>query len=239
MKELIVITGASSGIGAAIAKAFSNLGYPLLLVARRIDRLNELNLPNALCRKVDVTNLEELKKAIAEAELTFGSVGCLINNAGVMLLGLMHEQNPNDWQKMLDVNVKGVMNGIHAVLSQMIERKHGTIINISSTAGRKTYPNLAAYCGTKFAVHAVTENIREEVAQHNVRMITIAPGATETELLDQNESESLIKNYEEWKNQIGGVLSAEDVARSVLFAYQQPQSVCIREIVLATTKQER
>lgn len=239
MKELVVVTGSSSGIGAATAKVFSNLGYPLLLVARRIDRLNELNIPNSLCRIVDITNLNELKKAIAEAELKFGSVGCLINNAGVMLLGLMHEQDPEDWQKMLDVNVKGVMNGVHAVLPKMIERKHGTIINISSTAGKKTYPNLAAYCGTKFAVHAVTESIREEVAQHNVRIITVAPGATETELLHHNTSKSAIKNYEEWKKQIGGVLSAEDVARSVLFAYQQPQSVCIREIVLATTRQEK
>lgn len=239
MKELIVITGASAGIGAATAIAFSNLGYPLLLIARRIERLKELNLPNALCKKVDVTNLKELKNAISEAELQFGPTGCVVNNAGLMLLGLAHEQDPEEWQKMLEVNIKGVMNGIHAVLPNMVEKKHGTIINISSIAGKKTFPALAAYCGTKFAVHALTETIREEVAPFNVRMITIAPGVVETELLDHTTSQTALNNYNEWKKQVGEVLSADDIARTIIFAYQQPQSVCIREIVLATTKQDK
>lgn len=238
-KELIVITGASSGIGQAAAKAFSALGYPLLLLARRVERLKELKLPNALCKKVDVTERADLKDAIEEAEQQFGPVGCLINNAGVMLLGSMHEQDPEEWQTMLDVNIMGVMNGINAVLPKMIDRKDGTIINISSIAGRKTFPSHAAYCGTKFAVHAITENIREEVAEHNVRFITIAPGAVETELLSHTTSADIKSGYEAWKKEMGSILSAEDVTNAILFAYQQPQSICIREIVLAATKQDK
>ena len=162
-KGLMIITGASSGIGEACAKAFSALGHPLLLIARRVDRLTALNLPRTLCKQVDVTDRKALLQAIVDAEKQYGPADCLINNAGVMLLGLMHEQDPEQWQQMLDVNVMGVMNGIHAVLPSMIKRQTGTIINVSSVAGRKTFPNHAAYCGTKFAVHALTENIREDV----------------------------------------------------------------------------
>lgn len=164
VKPLVAITGASSGIGAATAQKFSEQGHPLLLLARRVERLEALNLPKAICAKVDVTDLEGLKEAIKKSEETYGPVGCLVNNAGVMLLGQVSTQKPAEWQKMLDVNVQGILNGIHAVLKGMIERKDGTIINISSVAGRKTLANHAAYCGTKFAVHAITENIREEVA---------------------------------------------------------------------------
>jgi len=237
-KELIVITGASSGIGEAAAKQFSSHGYPLLLLARRLDRLEKLKLPNTICKKVDITSIKDFKDAIQDAENQFGPTGCIINNAGVMLLGIVAEQHPDEWKKMLDVNVMGVMNGIHAVLPGMVDRKSGTIINISSVAGRKTYPNHAAYCGTKFAVHAITENLRQEVALKNVRLITIAPGAVETELLSHTTSDPIRTDYENWKKEIGSVLNSDDVANAILYAYQQPQSVCVREIVLAATKQE-
>lgn len=236
-KELIIITGASSGIGEATAKAFSDLGHPLLLLARRVDRLLALNLPNTLCKKVDVTQRQELVNAIDEAEKQYGPAGCIVNNAGVMLLGLMHEQDPEEWQQMLNVNVMGVMNGVHAVLPSMIKRKAGTIINISSVAGRKTFQNHAAYCGTKFAIHAMTETLREEVSRHNVRLIVIAPGAVETELLSHTTSDAIREGYTSWKEEIGGVLISEDIARSIVFAYQQPQRLCIREIVLCATYQ--
>ncbi len=108
-----------------------------------------------------------------------------------MLLGLIHDQNPDEWKNMYDVNVLGLLNGMHAVLGSMKERKAGTIINISSVAGRKTFPNHAAYCGSKFAVHAISENVREEVAADNVRVITIAPGAVETELLSHTTSDDI------------------------------------------------
>ncbi len=237
-KPLIAITGASSGIGEAAAKTFSSQGYPLLLLARRVEKLKALNLPNTICAKVDVTNLESFKQAIAKAEKQYGPLDCLINNAGLMLLGQADTQDPTEWQKMFDVNVMGVLNGIHSVLASMKDKKHGTVINVSSIAGRKTFPNHAAYCGTKFAVHAMTENIREEVAPFNVRFITIAPGPVETELLSHTTSGEIIDGYQDWKESIGGALTPMDIASAINYAYSQPQNVCIREIVIAPTRQE-
>jgi NADP-dependent 3-hydroxy acid dehydrogenase YdfG len=236
-KPLIIITGASSGIGEATARKFSALGFPLLLLARRLQRLQALALPNTLCRAVDVTDRTELLAAVAEAEAQFGPADAIINNAGVMLLGEMSSQDPAEWQRMLDVNVTGLLNGIHAVLPGMLARRRGTIINISSIAGRKTFPNHVAYCGTKFAVHAISENLREEVSASDVRVITIAPGAVETELLGHTTSNAIKQGYGEWKAQMGGVLRAEDVADTIRYAYEAPQNVCIREIVLAATRQ--
>lgn len=236
-KPLIIITGASSGIGEATARQLSALGYPLLLLARRIERLQALALPHALCRQVDVTDAAALQAAVAEAEALYGAADALVNNAGVMLLGRMHEQDPAEWQRMLDVNVRGVLNGIHSVLAGMMARRHGTIINVSSIAGRKTFPDHVAYCGSKFAVHAISENLREEVSSHNVRVITIAPGAVETELLGHTTSASIREGYEAWKRTMGPVLRAEDVADAIRYAYEAPQNVCIREIVLAATHQ--
>ncbi|MGF1868524.1 SDR family oxidoreductase [Photobacterium indicum] len=237
-KSLIVITGASSGIGEATARKLSAEGHPLLLLARRVERLEALNLPNAMCRKVDVTDAAAFAAAVKEAEAQFGPVDCLINNAGMMLLGLAHDQDPAEWKTMFDVNVMGLLNGIHVVLADMKARQHGTVINISSVAGRKTFPSHAAYCGTKFAVHAITENIREEVADDNVRFITIAPGAVETELLSHTTSNDIKDGYEEWKEGMGGVIAPSDIANAISYAYQQPQNLCIREIVLAATRQQ-
>ncbi|MCT4620297.1 MAG: SDR family oxidoreductase [Marinisporobacter sp.] len=238
MKKLIVITGASSGIGKATAIKLSKKGHPLLLLARNLEKLMELNLPNTICKSVDVTDIEAIQSAVNEAEERYGKVDCFINNAGIMLLGEAHHQNPEEWKKMLDVNVMGVLNGIHVVLDNMIKRNEGTIVNISSIAGRKTFPNHAAYCGTKFAVHAITENVREEVAKHNIRMITIAPGVVETNLLSHTTSDEIKGGYTDWKKTIGGGLQAEDIANAICFAYSQPQNVCIREIVIAQTKQD-
>ena len=238
MRPLMIITGASSGIGQACAEHFSKLGHPLLLVARRIDRLKALNLPNTLCKAVDVNDLDSFKQAVEEAEAQYGPCDGLINNAGVMLLGQADVQDPAEWKKMFDVNVLGLLNGIHLILAGMKERKRGTVVNISSIAGRKSFGNHAVYCGTKFAVHAITETIREEVATSDVRFITIAPGAVETELLGHTTSQEIIDGYEDWKKDMGGVLSADDIARSIVFAYDQPQNVCIREIVIAATRQQ-
>ncbi|EPZ9279347.1 TPA: SDR family oxidoreductase [Vibrio parahaemolyticus] len=238
MKKLVVITGASSGIGEAIARRFSEEGHPLLLVARRVERLEALNLPNTLCEKVDVTDQASLITAIEKAEAQFGPADVLVNNAGVMLLGQIDTQDAAEWKRMFDVNVLGLLNGMHSVLASMKARNSGTIINISSIAGKKTFPDHAAYCGTKFAVHAISENVREEVAASNVRITTIAPGAVETELLSHTTSQDIKDGYDAWKVDMGGVLAADDVARAVMFAYQQPQNVCIREIALAPTKQQ-
>ncbi|ENP0848876.1 SDR family oxidoreductase [Vibrio parahaemolyticus] len=238
MKKLVVITGASSGIGEAIARRFSEEGHPLLLVARRVERLEALNLPNTLCEKVDVTDQASLITAIEKAEAQFGPADVLVNNAGIMLLGQIDTQDAAEWKRMFDVNVLGLLNGMHSVLAPMKARNSGTIINISSIAGKKTFPDHAAYCGTKFAVHAISENVREEVAASNVRVTTIAPGAVETELLSHTTSQDIKDGYDAWKVDMGGVLAADDVARAVMFAYQQPQNVCIREIALAPTKQQ-
>lgn len=238
MKELIVITGASSGIGEATAKAFSNAGHPLLLIARRVEKLEALNLPNAICAKIDVTDFDALRVAIKNAEEVYGKTACLVNNAGAMLLGSIDTQDIGEWQKMYDLNVMAVLNAMQAVLPDMKERKGGTIINISSVAGKKTFPAHAAYCGTKFAVHAISENVREEVAANDVRVITIAPGAVETELLSHTTSEEIIKGYEAWKESMNGVIVPEDIARSIEFVYNQPQNVCIRELVITATRQE-
>ncbi|MDN3696650.1 MULTISPECIES: SDR family oxidoreductase [Vibrio] len=237
MSKLIVVTGASSGIGEATAKQLSSEGFSLLLLARRVEKLEALNLPNTLCRQVDITDLESFRSAVAEAEEKFGPVDGLVNNAGVMLLGNADVQDPAEWKQMFDVNVLGLLNGIHLVLEKMKARKTGTVINISSVAGRKTFPSHAAYCGTKFAVHAITENIREEVADDSVRMITIAPGAVETDLLSHTTNEDIISGYQEWKEGMGGAIAPQDIANAISYAYNQPQNVCVREIVIAATRQ--
>jgi NADP-dependent 3-hydroxy acid dehydrogenase YdfG len=234
---LVVITGASSGIGEATARRFSAAGYPLLLVSRRVERLQAFQLPHTLTARVDVIDRDGFEEAVAAAEARFGPVDCLVNNAGVMLLGQAATQDPSEWRHMFEVNVLGLLNGIQVVLKPMIERRRGTIVNVGSVAGRKTFANHAAYCGTKFAVHAIAENIREEVAGSDVRIVTIAPGAVETELLSHTTDDGIKAGYEEWKTSMGGALQPDDVARAVLFAYEQPPEVCIREIVLAATRQ--
>lgn len=238
MKGLVVITGASSGIGSKIAETMSANGHPVLLLSRRLEPMEALNLPNSLCKSVDVTDLEGMKAAIIEAEEKFGKVDLLVNCAGVMLLGYPESQDFSEWDRMIDVNIKGVLTGTNIVLNGMKERNKGTIINISSIAGRKTFNDHAVYCGTKFAVHAITENIRKEVAGSNVRMITIAPGVVETPLLSHTTNENIKVAYNEWKKSIESGLDPQKIAECVAFAYNQPQDICIREIVIAKTKQE-
>ncbi|WP_251878877.1 SDR family oxidoreductase [Achromobacter sp. Marseille-Q4954] len=238
-KPLVIITGASSGIGLATARLFSAHGHPLLLLARRLEKMQALNLPDTLALSVDVTDRAALAAAVQEGEARFGPADALINNAGVMLLGDITRQDPDQWDRMLDVNVKGVLNGVHAIAAGMVQRKRGSIINISSVAGRKTFPNHVAYVGTKFAVHGLSENLREELSAHNVRVTTIAPGAVETELLGHTTDADIKTGYEAWKAEMGGkVLAAEDVANAIHYAYAQPEGVCVREIVLAATRQQ-
>ncbi|WP_108649239.1 SDR family oxidoreductase [Dongshaea marina] len=238
-KKLVVITGASSGFGAEIAKQLSGLGYPLLLLARRVEKLEALELPNTICRKVDVSDHQQFAQAVDEAEEIFGcETDCLVNNAGVMLLGHVEDQDPQEWQKMFATNVFGVLNGMQVVLNKMKQRKSGTIINISSVAGVKTYEEHAAYSGTKFAVHGIGETVRWEMAPHNVRVITISPGAAETELLQHVTDPKIQQDYVNWKESIGGAITAKDVADAVVFAYSLPQSVCIRDLVITPTRQQ-
>jgi NADP-dependent 3-hydroxy acid dehydrogenase YdfG len=238
-KPLVAITGGSSGIGEQTARAFSREGYPLVILARRIGRLEGLNLPDCLCEKVDVTDVKSFRKAIEKAEGKYGPVDCLINNAGLMLLSQAHQQDLGEWKQMVDVNVTGVLNGIHLVLRGMVQRRRGTVISVSSVAGLKPGPNLAVYSGTKFAVRAISESIREEVAPHNVRFTVISPGLVETELLSHTTVKEMREGFEKLKENMGGFMAAEDIAQAILWAYQQPQEVCVREIVMAPTKQLR
>lgn len=238
MKGLIIVTGASSGIGLAVAKKFSGLGHPLLLLARRVEKMEALNLPHVAIKKLDVTDREQFKAAVQEAEKEFGPTEAIINNAGVMLLGEVVKQDPNEWDRMFDTNVKGLLNGVHAVVEGMIKRRRGSIINISSIAGKKSFPKHVAYVGTKFAVHGLTENLREELSPHNIRVTTIAPGAVATELLGHTTDKSIIEDYRRWGEESQmKLLEAEDVANAIAYAFNQPEYVNIREIVLASTRQ--
>ena len=238
VKPLVVITGASSGIGAATAEAFSKAGHPLLLLARRIDRMESLGLPKAICRKVDVRDRKAVKQAIAEAEDEYGPTDCLFNNAGIARLGNVIDQDPEEWDEQIDINVSGVMNGVHAVMGGMVERKRGTIVNMSSIAGRKVYPDHTVYCGTKYFVHGMSDSLRQHLAPHDVRVIVISPGVIETEVLNGVTDPTTLANYKANKVKMGGGIAAEHVADSVLFAYQMPQNVLIQEICITPTRQE-
>ncbi len=239
MKKLVVITGASSGFGKALALEFNKAGYPLLLLARRLEKLEELNLENTMCEKVDVTDKASLEAAIRKAEAVYGKTDLIINNAGVMLLGNLENQDPKEWQNMLDVNVMGVMNGMQVVMNDMKERNCGTIINISSIAGVKPFGNHAAYCASKYGVVGLSEVARGELSPYNVRVMRICPGAVATELLSHTTSDSIKAGYNEWKDSTGvGAITVEDVAKTIKFAYELPQGVNLREIQIADTKQD-
>lgn len=240
-KPLIVITGASSGFGAEIAKLFNKENYPMLLLGRRTEKIYSLPLDfdQVLVDSVDVTDEQAFKASIAAAEEKFGKTDLLVNNAGVMLLGNVQSQSPSEWKTMMDTNVLGVLNGMQAVLADMVERKHGTIINMSSLAGRKTFVNHAAYVASKFGVHGLSETIREEVSKDNVRVSLVAPGAAETELLTHVTDTGALSDYQEWKETMGGItLDPVHVAEVVKFIYDMPQEVNIREIDIAATRQD-
>lgn len=221
-----------------MARRFSAEGHPLLLLARRVEKVEALGLPDALCREVDVTDQNAFASAIKEAEAQYGPVDCLVNNAGVMLLGQVDTQDAAEWKKMFDLNVLALLGGMQAVLGDMKARNGGTIINISSVAGKKAFANHAAYCGSKFAVSAITDNVREEVADSGVRVMSICPGAVETELVGHTTSKDIVDGYQQWKEAMGGVLEPDDIARSAVFMYTQPQGVNIRDLVISATRQQ-
>lgn len=234
-KGLVIVTGCSSGIGLETVIQLSKAGYATLALARRADRLPK-DLPNSLSIGCDVTKLPEFLAAVQQAEEAFGPAEAIVNNAGAMLLGRVEEQDPAEWDTMLSANVVGVLNGFRAVLKGFYERKRGTVINVSSIAGRKLFPNHAVYCATKFAVHALTEGIREEAASHNVRCVCIAPGVVETELLDHTTNDTIKAGYKDWKTTIDPLQSI-DIAECILFVLSRPAHVCIREMVIGPTKQ--
>ncbi len=236
-KPLVAITGASSGIGEAVAQLFAKEGYPLLLIARRLERLENLHLPDAILKQVDVRDRFGMQQAVQDAEKRYGPVDLMFANAGVARLGDIAKQPPEEWDEMIDINTKGVMNSVHAVLSGMIARKHGTLMMMSSIAGRKVYPDHTVYCGTKFFVHAVSESLRSYLAPHDVRVVTISPGIVDTEVLDGVRDQTTLANYNANKAAIGGGISADTVADLIFNAYRLPQRTIVQEIVVTPTRQ--
>ena len=237
-KKLAVITGASSGIGEATAKAFSNAGYPTLLLARRLEKMESFNLTNSICKKVDVRNRDALVSAIKEAEKQYGPTDMIFNNAGVARLADITSQKPDEWDEMIAVNTNGVMNGIYAVMNDMKSRKSGTIVNMSSIAGRKVYEDHTVYCGTKYFVHAISESIRGYLSPYNVRVIVMSPGNIEAEVLNGITDPNTLEAYKKNIERIGGRISPEYVAKMILFAYEMPQNVLMQEICVTPTRQD-
>ncbi len=239
MKPLIVITGASSGFGQALAVEFNQAGHPLLLLARRLERLEALHLKNAMCEQVDVTDRAAFEAAVRRAEAIWGKTDLIINNAGVMLLGNLESQEPGEWQTMLNTNVMGVINGMQIVMNDMKARQSGTIVNLSSLAGVKPFENHAAYCASKYGVVGLSEVARGELSAYNVRVITVCPGAVATELLGHTTSEEIKAGYLQWKETVGAdSITAQDVAKTIRFAYELPQGVNLRQIQIADTRQD-
>jgi NADP-dependent 3-hydroxy acid dehydrogenase YdfG len=239
-RGLVVITGASSGIGLECTKRFAKEGYPVLALARSIDEMKKQlgSISNVMIEKCDVTNLKEFESCIQKAEQAYGQTQCLVNNAGVMFMGLVHEQDYQEWYTMIDTNVKGYLNGIKCVVDAMKQRRSGCVINISSLAGTKNYDNHTVYCGTKAAIQLITEGLRKELAESNVKVISICPGCVQTEIAENTTNQKIREEYEKWRQSMElGILQPEDVANACLFAYQQPPRCCVREIHLAPTNQ--
>src|SRR6185437_13307765 len=226
-KRLVGITGASSGLGEAAARAFSDAGHPLLLMARRLERMQALNLPNALCAKVDVRDREQILAAVREAEAKFGPVDMMFANAGVARLADIGKQRPEEWDEMIDINTKGVMNTVHAVMSGMMARRRGTLFMMSSIAGRKVY-----------ADHTVSESLREYLSAYDVRVVVISPGIIETEVLDHVTDPTTLANYKANKAAIEGGIGPEHVAGLMLHAYNLPQRALVQEICITPTRQK-
>lgn len=236
-KKLVAITGASSGIGEATARAFSKAGHPVLMMARRVERMREMGLANAVVRETDVRRREDIDAAVAEAEAEYGPVDMMFANAGIARLADIGRQPPEQWDEMIDINTKGVLNSVHAVMGGMVERRCGTLVMMSSIAGRKVYPDHTVYCGTKFFVHGVSESLREYLSAYDVRVMVISPGVIETEVLSGVLDAETLANYKANKVKMGGGIGAEIVADLILNAYNLPQKALVQEICLTPTRQ--
>lgn len=240
--KVVIITGASSGMGEAAARHLAELGAVVVLGARRADKIEKLAKDiqaaggNALAVKVDVTDLEQVKNLVDSAVQQFGRVDVIVNNAGVMPLSPMDRINVQEWNTMIDVNIKGVLNGIAAVLPYMKEQKFGQIINTSSVAGHKVFNGSAVYSATKYAVRALTEGLRMELKPYNIRTTIVCPGAVKTELLEHISEADIQQANKDYVGEVG--ISADSFARVVAFAISQPSDVDINEIIFRPTAQE-
>lgn len=235
--KVVVITGASSGIGAATAKLLANNGAKVVLGARRSDRLEalskEIHAAGGIAeyQSLDVTQRNQLEEIVQYAQQKFGRVDVLINNAGIMPLSALDQLKVEEWDRMIDVNIKGVLYGIAAALPIMKAQKSGQIINLSSIGGHAVSPAAAVYCATKFAVGAISEGLRQEVGG-DIRVTVISPGVTESELADSITDEAAQTGMREFRKVS---IPAEAIARAIMFAVAQPDEVDVSEIIVRPT----
>lgn len=237
--KVVVITGASSGIGEATARILANDGAKIVAVARRKSRLDQLVKDieaaggQAVSVEADVTDYEDMQRAAETAKATYGRLDVWINNAGVMPLSPVEMNRLDEWNWMVDVNIKGVLNGVAAAQPLMRAQGEGQFINISSVAGHLVFPGAAVYCATKFAVRAFGEGIRME-SDGSIRVTNISPGAIKTELTDHiavPEVKEGIKRFTDI------AIDADAVARAIHFAVTQPADVDVNEVIIRPSKQ--
>ena len=242
--RVALVTGASSGIGEATAVALAEAGAAVAIGARRTDRLESLAArlrdggARVLPLKLDVGDEQACADAVARTTEEFGAVDVLVNNAGVMLLGTIAGADPEDWRRMLETNVLGVMYMTHAVLDGMVERGSGDIVNMSSVAGRQARKGAGVYNASKWAVNAFSESLRQEVTGRGVRVSLVEPGAVATELRDHITQPDAKAAADRMVTDMRA-LQSEDIARAVLYVVCQPPHVAVNEVLVRPTDQER
>jgi NADP-dependent 3-hydroxy acid dehydrogenase YdfG len=238
--KVVIISGASSGIGESTAKVLAKNGAKVVLAARREERLKELtaNIEKedgvAIYKVTNVASHEEMEELASFAIDTYGQIDVLINNAGLMPISFLHEKKVSEWEQMIDVNIKGVLYGIGAVLPYMRKRKQGHIINLASIAGHIVAPTLAVYSGTKFAVRAITEGLRQEEAENNIRATIISPGPVATELPNTISNKEFKEGIQDSYKK--SAIPSEVIANTILHAITQPDYASINEIIVRPTK---
>ncbi|HDM8297432.1 SDR family oxidoreductase [Yersinia enterocolitica] len=242
--KIALVTGASSGIGAATAKKLAEAGAKVGIAARRTDRLETLkaeieqNGGQALVIQMDVANKASVETGVKKLLDAYGKIDIVFNNAGVMPLSSIDEFKTDEWDSMVDINIKGVLHVTAAVLPTMIKQHSGHIVNTSSIAGRKVFgQGFTVYSATKFAVSAFTEGLRMEVGKaHNIRVTSIQPGGTESELQNSTTSEGYKEMMAAATSQMT-LLAASDIAEAVLFAVSAPEHVNVAELYILPTSQ--
>ncbi len=240
--KVVVITGASSGLGEAAARHLASQGAKVVLGARRAERLEalvkEIEAAGGTARAlpVDVTDRAQVANLVDTAVQGFDRIDVLINNAGIMPLSALESLKIDEWDRMIDVNIKGVLYGIAAALPHMKAQKSGHVITTSSVAGHLVFPASSVYSGTKFAVRAICEGFRQEVKDYNIRTTILCPGAVKTELLDHISDDSVRGANEDYVGKVG--ISASSFASMVAFAIGQPEDVDVNEIIFRPTAQQ-
>lgn len=237
--KVVVITGASSGIGEETASLLAENGAKLVLGARRIDKLEEIQQKigdNVSIQKTDVTNAEDVNTLIETAYNDFGRVDVLINNAGLMPQSFLDKNKQDEWNQMIDVNIKGVLYGIGAALPYMRKQNSGHIINLASVAGHAVFPGSAVYSGTKYAVRAITEGLRQEESTvgSNIRTTILSPGAIDTELTDHISDQEIKKGVDKLYED---AIKPDAIARAINYAINEPEDASVNEFIIRPSSQ--